>query len=170
MDPVVDKLSSFLGGIKSATFRDRIMPWRWRTIVRAAYEADSECQQFVDSLGQRTSDLEDARAAVTILQGENEQSALDNASLKEELSALRQELEQEKASTLKLRETVSSLNETIRQDKETLTAKQNEIAALHEKLERLSKEIAASKESEARNAQECEEKVKPLVLQQYKCG
>lgn len=57
MAQMVDKLSSFLGGIRSATFRDRVMPWRWRTIVPAAYEVDSEHRQLVDSLGQRTSDL-----------------------------------------------------------------------------------------------------------------
>jgi len=170
MDPVVDKLGLFLAGIKSATFRDRIMPWRWRTIVHAACEADSECQQFVDSLNQRTSDLEDARAAVTILQGENEQGTLNNASLEEELNALKRELEKEKATTSKLKETASTLEETIRQDKEAQTAKQSEIAALQEKLDRLSKEIAASKEAEASNARQREKKVKPLVLQQYKYG
>lgn len=170
MAQVVDKLSSFLGRIKSVTFRDRVMPWRWRTIVHAAYEADSEYGQLVDSLGQKTSDLEDARAAVTILQGENEQSTLNNASLEEELNALRRELEKEKETTLKLRETASTLDETIRQDKEALTANQNQMAALQEKLDRLSKEIAASKESEASNARQRETKVKPLVLQQYKCG
>jgi hypothetical protein len=86
MAETFEKLALFLDKIKSATFWDRVLPSRWRSIRSLSYDAYSEYKELVESLAQKARGLEDVRTTAATLRQENEQLKSNNAKFDKDLS------------------------------------------------------------------------------------
>jgi len=92
MTETFEKLALFLDKIKSATFWDRVLPWKWKSIRTLSYEAYSEYRQLVESLTRNAGELEQGRTSVATLRQENEQLKSNSAKLETEISAKQNEI------------------------------------------------------------------------------
>ncbi len=79
MPEIFEKVSLFFDRIKSATFWDRVLPWRWRIIRTLSYEAYSEYKQLMESLHRNVGELEQGRTSIATLRQENEQLKINSA-------------------------------------------------------------------------------------------
>jgi uncharacterized protein YoxC len=86
MTETFEKLALFLDKIKSATFWDRVLPWKWKSIRTLSYEAYSEYRQLVESFTRNAGELEQGRTSVATLRQENEQLKSNNAKFDKDIS------------------------------------------------------------------------------------
>jgi len=146
MAEMFEKLSLFFDKIKSATFWDRVFPWRWTPIKALSYEAYGEYRRLVESFGRNADELEQGRTSVATLRQENEQLKVGNAKAEKELEQLKTNLDSEKATVKELQKMVSVQGEIIKQGEKNLLTKQNELARLQERVESLSQQVSQFKE------------------------
>jgi hypothetical protein len=92
MPEIFEKVSLFFDRIKSATFWDRVLPWRWRIIRTLSYEAYSEYKQLVESLHQNVGELEQGRTSIATLRQENEQLKINSAKLEKDMTTKQNEI------------------------------------------------------------------------------
>ncbi len=146
MAEMFEKLGLFFDKIKSATFWDRVLPWRWAPIKALSYEAYAEYRRLVESLGRNAEELEQGRTSVATLRQENEQLKVGNAKAEKELEQLRTNLDGEKATVTELQNTVSVQGEAIRQGEKNLVTKQTEITLFQDRIDRFSRQVSQLKE------------------------
>ena len=149
MAEMFEKLSLFFDKIKSATFWDRVLPWKWAPIKALSYEAYGEYRRLVESFSRNAEELEQGRTSVATLRQENEQLKIVNVKAEKELEQLRTNLDCEKATVTELQNTVSVQGETIRQGEKNLVTKQIEITSLQERIEGFSRQVSQIKEEMA---------------------
>lgn len=142
MAETFEKLALFLDKIKSATFWDRVLPSRWRSIRTLSYEAYSEYKELAEFLAQKAERLEDVRTTAATLRQENEQLKLNSAKSEKELEHMREKLDGEATIVTNLRQAVSAGEETVRQLDKNVSVRQNEIARLQGKIDELSKDAS----------------------------
>ena len=92
MPEIFEKVALFFDRIKSATFWDRVLPWRWRTIRALSYEAYSEYKQLVESLHQNVGELEQGRTSIATLRQENEQLKINSAKFEKDMTTKQNEI------------------------------------------------------------------------------
>lgn len=146
MAEMFEKLSLFFDKIKSASFWDRVLPWKWAPIKTLSYEAYGEYRKLVESFSRNAEELEQGRTFVATLRQENEQLKVGNAKAEKEIEQLRTNLNVEKAMVIELQNKVSVQSETTRQVDKNLLTKQAEITRLQEKIEELSRKVSQFKE------------------------
>jgi len=93
MPEIFEKVALFFDKIKSATFWDHVLPWRWRTIRNLSYEAYSEYKQLLESLHQSVEELEKGRTSIATLRQENDQLKINDAKLEKDLTTKQNEVE-----------------------------------------------------------------------------
>jgi hypothetical protein len=165
MSETFEKLALFFDKIKSITFWDRVLPWKWGPIKALSYEAYGEYRNLAESSGKNSFELETGRTSIAKLRQENEQIKIGNARSDKELEQLRTKIDIEKAIVKELQNTVSVQSEIIRQGEKNLFTKQNELTRLQERIEILTQqvsqykeEIGGLKESESNLAKQYESK------------
>jgi hypothetical protein len=92
MAEMLEKLGLFFDKIKNATFWDRILPWRWKSIRTLSYEAYSEYRQLVELLTRNSGELEQGRTSIATLKQENEQLKISNAKFDKDLTIKQSEV------------------------------------------------------------------------------
>ena len=92
MPEIFEKVALFFDRIKSATFWDRVLPWRWRTIRTLSYEAYSEYKQLLESLHQNVGELEQGRTSIATLRQENEQLKIISAKFEKDMTTKQNEI------------------------------------------------------------------------------
>ena len=134
MPEIFEKVTLFFDRIKSATFLDRVFPWRWRTIRTLSYEAYSEYKQLVESLHQNVGELEQGRTSIATLRQENEQLKINSAKLEKDMTTNQNEI----------------------------TRLQGKIEGISHEAAKLKEEIAGLKESEVSLAKQYDNKMATL--------
>ena len=134
MTETFEKIALFFDRIKSVTFFDRVLPWRWKTIRTLSYEAYSEYKKLLESFGQSVGELEQGRTSIATLRQENEQLKINSAKLEKDLTTKQTEIS-------RLQDKIDSLSQD--------TAKAKE-------------EIAGLKKSEANLLKQYEDKIATL--------
>jgi hypothetical protein len=134
MPEIFEKVALFFDKIKSATFWDRFLPWRWRSIRTLSYEAYSEYKQLMESLHQNVGELEQGRTSIATLRQENEQLKINNAKLEKDM--------------------------TTKQDE--ITRLQGKIESISHGAAQLKEDIAGLKESEVQMRKQYEDKATTL--------
>jgi len=142
MAEMFEKLGLFFDKIKSATFWDRVLPWRWAPIKALSYEAYGEYRKLVESFGRNAEELEQGRTSVATLRQENEQIKISNAKMEKELEQARTSLNNEKVKVVEFQNTVSAQNESARQGEKNIATKQTEITRLQDKIEGFSQQVS----------------------------
>ena len=134
MPEMFEKVALFFDRIKRATFWDRVLPWRWRSIRSLSYEAYSEYKQLVESLYQNVGELEQGKTNIATLRQENEQLKINSAKLDKDMATKQNEI----------------------------TRLQRKIESLSQDASQLKEEIATFKESEANMRKQYEDKATTL--------
>jgi hypothetical protein len=134
MAEMLEKLSLFFDKIKNATFWDRVLPWRWKSIRTLSYEAYSEYRQLVESFTQSNRELEQGKTSIATFRQENEQLKISNAKFDKDL--------------------------TIKQSEVTRLGEKVEKVSQESSM--LKEEIAGLKESEANMLKQYEDKITTL--------
>ena len=134
MPEIFEKVALFFDRIKIATFWDRVLPWRWRTIRTLSYEAYSEYKQLVESLHRNIGELEQGRTSIATFRQENEQLKINNAKLEKDIT--------------------TNQNEIVRL--------QGKIESISRDASQLKEEIAGLKESEVNMRKQYEDKATTL--------
>ncbi len=119
MPEMFEKVALFFEKIKSTTFWDRVLPWRWRSIRNLSYEAYSEYKQLIESLAQNVRELEQGRTSVATLRQENEQLKVNNAKWEKDLTGKQSEIDRLREKIEKLSQESSQLKEEIASLKES---------------------------------------------------
>jgi len=134
MTEIFEKIGLFFERIKSATFWDRVLPWRWKAIRKLSYEAYSEYKQLVESLARSIGELEQRRTSIATLRQENEQLKINNAKFEKDLTTKQNEI----------------------------TRLQEKIGSIYQDASKLKEEIAGLKESEVNMRKQYEDKAATL--------
>ncbi len=119
MPELFEKISLFFDKIKSVTFWDHVLPWRWKSIRTLSYEAYSEYQQLIGSLRRNAGELEQGRTIIATLRQENEHLRINNAKFEKDLTSkqneithLQNKIENLSKETSKLKEDIAGLKES----------------------------------------------------------
>jgi hypothetical protein len=129
-----EKITLFFERIKSLSFWDRILPWRWKAIRNLSYEAYSEYRQLIESLYRSVEDLEQVKTSLASLRPENEQLKINNAKIEKDINTKQNEI----------------------------TRLQDKIESLAKEASEVKEEIAGLKKSEANLLKEYENKMVTL--------
>ena len=108
-----EKIALFFDRIRSATFWDRVLPWRWKAIRNLSYEAYSEYKQLVESLDRSNGELEQVRTSIATLRQENEQLKINNTKFEKDLTTKQNEI-------TRLQDKIESLSQEASQVKEEI--------------------------------------------------
>jgi len=108
-----EKIALFFDRIRSATFWDRVLPWRWKAIRNLSYEAYSEYKQLVESLDRSNGELEQVRTSIATLRQENEQLKINNTKFEKDLNTKQNEI-------TRLQDKIESLSQEASQVKEEI--------------------------------------------------
>jgi len=152
MFEMFEKLNLFFEKIKSATFLDRVLPWRWRSIRALSYEAYSEYKELVESLAQKVKWLEDVRTIEATLRQENEQLKSNNAKVDKDLSVKLEQISGLQVKIENLSKDASDLREQV------ATLKGSEVNMLKQYQDKIATLDSVQKRVENEREQEKNEK------------
>ena len=113
MAEVFEKVALFFDKIKSASFWDRVLPWRWRIVRNLSYEAYSEYKKLLESLHQSVGELEQGRTSIATLRQENEQLKINNAKLEKDMTTKQNEITRLEGRNENISQEVVQLKEDI---------------------------------------------------------
>jgi len=151
MAEIFEKVALFFDRIKSATFWDRVLPWRWRTIRTLSYDAYSEYKQLVETFHQNIRELEQGRTSVATLRQENEQLKINNAKLEKDITTNQNEI-------ARLQEKIESISQDASQLKEEMAGfKESEVNMRKQYEDRATTLDRTQKRIEEERAQETEQ-------------
>ena len=140
-----EKIALFFERIKSTTFWDRVLPWRWRSVRTLSYEAYSEYKQLMESLAKNVGDLEQGRTSIATLRQENEQLKVNNAKWEKDLTSKQSEIARLQEKIERMVQEIAGLEES---EANVLKQYEHKMATLDGTQKRLEEERAQEKEQQ----------------------
>jgi len=145
MPAMFEKIALFFERIKSTTFWDRVLPWRWRSVRTLSYEAYSEYKQLMESLAKNVGDLEQGRTSIATLRQENEQLKVNNAKWEKDLTSKQSEIARLQEKIERMVQEIAGLEES---EANVLKQYEHKMATLDGTQKRLEEERAQEKEQQ----------------------